>query len=182
MLTCAICLDIVFQPVSAPCSHAFCRACLRRLLEFSADGAACPKCRQPLRMAAESLTIDESLAVLATKHFRDRLDGRDEGIADEDKEYRVCVQLQIPRFERMQAARAEREHNEALMENNPLEVVFETEAPSPRADAMRVRSRHLRRHCIMHCRPTTPHSWHWASRRWPPRRPSSSPAPCCTRR
>ena len=49
----------------------------------------CPKCRQPLRMAAENLPIDESLAVLATKHFRDRLDDRDKGIADEDAQYRV---------------------------------------------------------------------------------------------
>ena len=39
-----------------------------------------------------------------------------------------------------QAARAAREREEDLMENNPLEVVFETEQPSPRSDAMRVRA------------------------------------------
>ncbi|XP_067914721.1 E3 ubiquitin/ISG15 ligase TRIM25-like [Heterodontus francisci] len=47
-LTCAVCLDLFREPVTAPCGHNFCRACLaqfwagdrRRLLGFT-----CPQCR-----------------------------------------------------------------------------------------------------------------------------------------
>ncbi|XP_041072920.1 E3 ubiquitin/ISG15 ligase TRIM25 isoform X2 [Carcharodon carcharias] len=47
-LTCAVCLDLFRQPVTAPCGHNFCRDCLaqfwagdrRRLLGFT-----CPQCR-----------------------------------------------------------------------------------------------------------------------------------------
>ena len=37
MLTCLICLDIVFNPVTASCNHSFCMACIKRLIEFEGE-------------------------------------------------------------------------------------------------------------------------------------------------
>ena len=37
LLTCAICLDFLYEPVRSICGHSFCRTCLRRLLEY--DGS-----------------------------------------------------------------------------------------------------------------------------------------------
>ncbi|KAL3624306.1 hypothetical protein CASFOL_033122 [Castilleja foliolosa] len=43
-LSCAICLEICYEPSTTPCGHSFCKKCLRS----SADrcGKKCPKCRQ----------------------------------------------------------------------------------------------------------------------------------------
>ncbi|KAG7462182.1 hypothetical protein MATL_G00199790 [Megalops atlanticus] len=42
-LTCSICLDLFKEPVTTPCGHSFCRACLDRL-----DRSACPLCQERL--------------------------------------------------------------------------------------------------------------------------------------
>lgn len=34
LLTCPICLDITFEPVTSSCNHHFCKACLKRLLQY----------------------------------------------------------------------------------------------------------------------------------------------------
>ncbi|KAL9454294.1 hypothetical protein AB3S75_009811 [Citrus x aurantiifolia] len=43
-LSCAICLEICFEPSTTTCGHSFCKKCLR----YAADkcGKKCPKCRQ----------------------------------------------------------------------------------------------------------------------------------------
>ncbi|KAM9722900.1 tripartite motif containing 35-28 [Menidia menidia] len=43
-LTCPVCQCIFQDPVLLPCSHSFCRECLRRSLEVS---RRCPVCREP---------------------------------------------------------------------------------------------------------------------------------------
>ncbi|PON44026.1 TNF receptor-associated factor [Parasponia andersonii] len=43
-LSCAICLDICFEPTTTPCGHSFCLKCLRS--SASKCGKKCPKCRQ----------------------------------------------------------------------------------------------------------------------------------------
>ncbi|XP_022751866.1 putative E3 ubiquitin-protein ligase RING1a [Durio zibethinus] len=43
-LSCAICLDICFEPSTTPCGHSFCRKCLRSAADKC--GKTCPKCRQ----------------------------------------------------------------------------------------------------------------------------------------
>ncbi|KAE8697115.1 NAC domain protein [Hibiscus syriacus] len=43
-LSCAICLDIWFEPSTTPCGHSFCKKCLR--LAPDKCGRRCPKCRQ----------------------------------------------------------------------------------------------------------------------------------------
>ncbi|KAL3376570.1 hypothetical protein AABB24_003153 [Solanum stoloniferum] len=43
-LSCAICLEICFEPSTTPCGHSFCRKCLQSAADIC--GTRCPKCRQ----------------------------------------------------------------------------------------------------------------------------------------
>ncbi|KAG0499905.1 hypothetical protein HPP92_004596 [Vanilla planifolia] len=43
-LSCAICLEICYEPSTTPCGHSFCKKCLKRAAEKC--GKSCPKCRQ----------------------------------------------------------------------------------------------------------------------------------------
>ncbi|MBN3314149.1 TRI39 ligase, partial [Atractosteus spatula] len=46
-LVCAVCLDLFQEPVSLPCGHSFCQACIQRHWKSSGDHR-CPQCRQPI--------------------------------------------------------------------------------------------------------------------------------------
>ncbi|CAA2986286.1 E3 ubiquitin- ligase RING1a [Olea europaea subsp. europaea] len=46
-LSCAICLDICFEPSTTPCGHSFCKKCLRSAADKC--GKRCPKCRDLVR-------------------------------------------------------------------------------------------------------------------------------------
>ncbi|KAH9301276.1 hypothetical protein KI387_012859 [Taxus chinensis] len=46
-LSCAVCLDICFEPSTTSCGHSFCKMCLENVIEKC--GPRCPKCRQPLK-------------------------------------------------------------------------------------------------------------------------------------
>ncbi|CAI9777293.1 unnamed protein product [Fraxinus pennsylvanica] len=46
-LSCAICLDICFEPSTTPCGHSFCKKCLRSAADKC--GKRCPKCRDLIR-------------------------------------------------------------------------------------------------------------------------------------
>ncbi|PIL24788.1 transporter [Ganoderma sinense ZZ0214-1] len=56
-LTCGICLDQLRVPVSTPCGHLCCEACLTSYIETSADAmnASCPTCRAPFTIAIPDL-------------------------------------------------------------------------------------------------------------------------------
>ncbi|XLT08668.1 hypothetical protein HN51_054461 [Arachis hypogaea] len=43
-LSCAICLEICFEPSTTPCGHSFCKRCFRSATDKC--GKKCPKCRQ----------------------------------------------------------------------------------------------------------------------------------------
>ena len=43
---CALCFRLLFQPVTTPCGHTYCRMCLDRTLDHSTD---CPMCKASLR-------------------------------------------------------------------------------------------------------------------------------------
>eukprot|EP00929_Paragymnodinium_shiwhaense_P072247 TRINITY_DN36665_c0_g1_i1.p1 TRINITY_DN36665_c0_g1~~TRINITY_DN36665_c0_g1_i1.p1 ORF type:complete len:313 (+),score=62.21 TRINITY_DN36665_c0_g1_i1:62-940(+) len=43
--TCAICLELLVEPLSLPCSHVFCRQCLASTLKETSEQRRCPLCR-----------------------------------------------------------------------------------------------------------------------------------------
>ncbi|CAL4907185.1 unnamed protein product [Urochloa decumbens] len=57
-LSCAICLDICFEPSTTPCGHSFCMKCLKHAA--AKCGKRCPKCRQ-LISNSRSCTINTVL-------------------------------------------------------------------------------------------------------------------------
>lgn len=57
-LSCAICLEICFEPSTTPCGHSFCVKCLKHAA--SKCGKRCPKCRQ-LISNSRSYTINTVL-------------------------------------------------------------------------------------------------------------------------
>ncbi|KAI0630812.1 hypothetical protein C8Q77DRAFT_1135352 [Trametes polyzona] len=56
-LSCGICLDVLRVPVSTPCGHLCCEACLTSYIEASADAlnASCPTCRASFSIAIPDL-------------------------------------------------------------------------------------------------------------------------------
>uniref|UniRef100_A0A1B6LJB4 RING-type E3 ubiquitin transferase n=1 Tax=Graphocephala atropunctata TaxID=36148 RepID=A0A1B6LJB4_9HEMI len=44
--TCICCTELVYKPITTPCLHNFCSACLKR--SFQAEVTTCPTCRSPL--------------------------------------------------------------------------------------------------------------------------------------
>lgn len=58
-LSCAVCLDICFEPSSTSCGHSFCKMCLQDAIEKC--GPRCPKCRQPLRGDFQNCQINTVL-------------------------------------------------------------------------------------------------------------------------
>lgn len=66
-LNCAICAKLLHEPVTTPCGHTFCRACLARALDFR---DACPLCRAVVHMAdASSLPVTHVLAAAIRSLF-----------------------------------------------------------------------------------------------------------------
>ncbi|OWM74888.1 hypothetical protein CDL15_Pgr021239 [Punica granatum] len=56
-LSCAICLEICYEPSTTACGHSFCKKCLRSAAEKC--GKRCPKCRQLI--SARSCTVNTVL-------------------------------------------------------------------------------------------------------------------------
>ncbi|XP_076920842.1 uncharacterized protein LOC143582081 [Bidens hawaiensis] len=57
-LSCAICLDVCFEPSTTPCGYSFCKKCLKSAADKC--GQRCPKCRQ-LISNGSSCTINTVL-------------------------------------------------------------------------------------------------------------------------
>eukprot|EP00898_Chlorokybus_atmophyticus_P008296 jgi/Chlat1/8468/Chrsp80S07863 len=63
---CTVCLKLMYEPVTTPCGHSFCRACLAR----SMDGNnRCPMCRTVLFVTARSHPVSVSLQNILEKTF-----------------------------------------------------------------------------------------------------------------
>ncbi|CAM6118433.1 unnamed protein product [Calypogeia fissa] len=85
-LSCAVCLDICFEPSTISCGHSFCGTCLQSVLQKC--GPRCPKCRQPLRSEAlRSCKINtvlwNTIQILFPKESAARLQDKNESLAKE---------------------------------------------------------------------------------------------------
>lgn len=62
-LSCPLCLDLVYDPVSTPCSHVYCRLCISRVL--ATGHSSCPLCRRDIsRFNANAAVTDQRILSL----------------------------------------------------------------------------------------------------------------------
>ncbi|WOL12786.1 E3 ubiquitin-protein ligase [Canna indica] len=77
-LSCAICLDICFEPSTTPCGHSFCIKCLKRAA--TKCGKRCPKCRQ-LISNGRSCTVNTVLWNTIQLLFPEEVEARKKTVA-----------------------------------------------------------------------------------------------------
>uniref|UniRef100_A0A452IIT4 RING-type domain-containing protein n=1 Tax=Gopherus agassizii TaxID=38772 RepID=A0A452IIT4_9SAUR len=73
--SCPICLECFQEPVSIPCGHNFCRACIRQCWGETDTNFSCPQCRetaqqrnlQPSRELARVIELARELSFQAAK-------------------------------------------------------------------------------------------------------------------
>eukprot|EP00964_Phaeocystis_antarctica_P045856 scaffold26427_cov48-Phaeocystis_antarctica.AAC.2 len=95
-LTCAICLNLLCEPVlwpaandaASPCRHVFCRHCIVRCI-LSPSGRSCPLCRAPATRSwvecAEDLPIEADVQRQVMLHFPSEHAERQAEVAAEAK-------------------------------------------------------------------------------------------------
>ncbi|KAM0848575.1 hypothetical protein ACQ4PT_054289 [Festuca glaucescens] len=93
-LSCAICLDICFEPSTTPCGHSFCMQCLKHAA--SKCGKRCPKCRQ-LISNSRSCTINTVLWNTIQLLFPSEVESRRTSIASCSASMDDDVKQSVPR-------------------------------------------------------------------------------------
>ncbi|XP_077210512.1 uncharacterized protein LOC143845994 isoform X2 [Tasmannia lanceolata] len=78
-LSCAICLEICFEPSTTPCGHSFCKKCLKSAADKC--GKRCPKCRQ-LISNGRSCTVNTVLWNTIQLLFPDEVKARNVAVTN----------------------------------------------------------------------------------------------------
>ncbi|XP_020277278.1 LON peptidase N-terminal domain and RING finger protein 1 isoform X2 [Asparagus officinalis] len=65
---CTLCLKLLYEPVTTPCGHSFCRACLLQALDH---GNRCPMCRTVLFISPRTYPVSVTLNNIIQKNFPD---------------------------------------------------------------------------------------------------------------
>lgn len=69
-LSCRICLSFLFEPVTLPCGHCFCKTCLEREARERETPVMCKECKDSSRVAdVESYRVNVVLSNLLAKWF-----------------------------------------------------------------------------------------------------------------
>ena len=82
-MDCQVCYALIYDPVTTPCGHTFCRHCVARILDHS---PLCPMCRRPLRLppgakgAASNRRLKDLLLALCPDLVSERADQLEEEI------------------------------------------------------------------------------------------------------
>lgn len=63
---CTLCLKLLYEPVTTPCGHSFCRACLLQSMDH---GNKCPICRTVLFVSPKTYPISVTLNNIIEKNF-----------------------------------------------------------------------------------------------------------------
>ncbi|KAJ4839508.1 hypothetical protein Tsubulata_030126 [Turnera subulata] len=63
---CTLCLKLLFEPVTTPCGHSFCRSCLLQSMD---RGNKCPLCRTVLFISPRTCAISVTLNNIIQKNF-----------------------------------------------------------------------------------------------------------------
>uniref|UniRef100_A0A6S8L0E2 RING-type domain-containing protein n=1 Tax=Dunaliella tertiolecta TaxID=3047 RepID=A0A6S8L0E2_DUNTE len=95
---CTLCLKLLFEPVTTPCGHSFCRACLMRALDHR---SRCPMCRTVLHVGAGQLPVTLVLQRILQRSFPEEYAERakeEEAAAMRDTEAGAAITLKLPLF------------------------------------------------------------------------------------
>ncbi|GMJ04317.1 hypothetical protein like AT3G27330 [Hibiscus trionum] len=124
-LSCAICLDICFEPSTTPCGHSFCKKCLRSAADKC--GKRCPKCRQLIsngRSCTVNTVLWNTIQLLFPKEVEARkaagasreveCKGQESGSRSSTRRARTRARVQDPAL----AARLQREDLARLVNTN----------------------------------------------------------------
>ncbi|XP_027356385.1 LON peptidase N-terminal domain and RING finger protein 1 isoform X2 [Abrus precatorius] len=63
---CTLCLKLLYEPVTTPCGHSFCRSCLYQSMDC---GNRCPLCRTVLFISPRTCSISVTLKNIIQKNF-----------------------------------------------------------------------------------------------------------------
>ncbi|KAM9792870.1 LON peptidase N-terminal domain and RING finger protein 1 [Neosynchiropus ocellatus] len=68
-LECSLCMRLFYEPVTTPCGHTFCKNCLERCLDHTAQ---CPLCKESLKeyLACRKYIVTSVLDKLIKEHLR----------------------------------------------------------------------------------------------------------------
>ncbi|XP_042436149.1 LON peptidase N-terminal domain and RING finger protein 1-like isoform X1 [Zingiber officinale] len=65
-LECTLCFKLLYEPVTTPCGHSFCRSCLHQSMDH---GNKCPMCRRVLFISPRTYPISVTLNNIIQKSF-----------------------------------------------------------------------------------------------------------------
>ncbi|KAF3772480.1 LON peptidase N-terminal domain and RING finger protein 3 [Nymphaea thermarum] len=65
---CTLCFKLLYDPVTTPCGHSFCRPCLLQSMDH---GNKCPMCRTVLFISAKAYPVSVTLKNIIQKNFAD---------------------------------------------------------------------------------------------------------------
>ncbi|XP_072972489.1 uncharacterized protein [Typha angustifolia] len=63
---CTLCLKLLYEPVTTPCGHSFCRSCLHQSMDH---GNKCPMCRTVLFISPRTYAVSVTLNNIIQKSF-----------------------------------------------------------------------------------------------------------------
>jgi hypothetical protein len=64
--TCPVCTELIYKPVTTPCGHTFCEACLGKALAYKPQ---CPMCRDACTLSCSQFKINVLLAAIIEHSF-----------------------------------------------------------------------------------------------------------------
>jgi len=69
--TCAVCMEVLLDPVTPLCGHALDRRCMQKLLDAGGGRRLCPTCRDPLPDQLPRVSVQ--LRDMVEKHYPEQV-------------------------------------------------------------------------------------------------------------
>ncbi|XP_061743785.1 LON peptidase N-terminal domain and ring finger 1, like [Nerophis ophidion] len=93
---CSLCMRLLYEPVTTPCGHTFCKTCLERCLDHTPQ---CPLCKESLKeyLACRKYTVTRVLDVLIQQYLGQEYEERSRTHLQETRELSDLTK-QVPIF------------------------------------------------------------------------------------
>ncbi|XP_039050871.1 LON peptidase N-terminal domain and RING finger protein 3-like [Hibiscus syriacus] len=85
---CTLCLKLLYEPITTPCGHSFCRSCLFQTMDRSNK---CPLCRTVLFISPRTCAISVTLNNIIQKNFPEEYDERRSEHTFFNLSYQFCI-------------------------------------------------------------------------------------------